>query len=247
MNYGNTNTIIIIVENCDYMFHYKIVFKLFVSFIITVMLMSFIKPEKKKKIIFFGDSITQLGIKPGGYIPQLDTLLKKDGVTDYQLEGAGIGGNKVYDLYLRMDSDVIAKNPDIVFIYIGINDIWHKVTHGTGTDPDKYEVFYKAIIKKLTDKNIKVIVCTPTVIGERNDYSNQQDGELNMYSNIIKNMAKKQSIPVCDLRNAFVKYLQENNPKNLEKGILTLDRVHLNDKGNLLVAQQMLQTLKENK
>jgi len=227
------------------MFHYKIVFKLFVSFIIIVMLMSFIKPDKKKKIIFFGDSITQLGIKPGGYIPQLDTLLKKEGLTDYQLEGAGISGNKVYDLYLRIDSDVIAKNPDIVFIYIGINDIWHKVTHGTGTDPDKYEVFYKAIIKKLTDKNIKVIVCTPTVIGERNDYSNQQDGELNMYSNIIRNMARKQSIPICDLRNAFEKYLTENNSKNLEKGILTLDRVHLNDKGNLLVAQQMLQIIKE--
>lgn len=211
------------------------------------MLMSFIKPDKKKKIIFFGDSITQLGIKPGGYIPQLDTLLKKEGLTDYQLEGAGISGNKVYDLYLRIDSDVIAKNPDIVFIYIGINDIWHKVTHGTGTDPDKYEVFYKAIIKKLTDKNIKVIVCTPTVIGERNDYSNQQDGELNMYSNIIRNMARKQSIPICDLRNAFEKYLTENNSKNLEKGILTLDRVHLNDKGNLLVAQQMLQAIKEMK
>ncbi len=215
--------------------------------ILLVAMMSFIKPDKKKKIIFFGDSITQMGIKPGGYITQLDSLIKKEGIDNYQLEGAGIGGNKVYDLYLRMDTDVLSKNPDIVFIYVGINDIWHKVTHGTGTDPDKYEVFYKAIIKKLTDRNIKVVLCTPTVIGERNDYSNQQDGELNMYSNIIRNIAQKQSIPVCDLRTVFVKYLQENNPTNQEKGILTTDRVHLNDKGNLMVAQQMWKLIKENR
>ncbi len=215
------------------------------SIILLVAMMSFIKPDKKKKIIFFGDSITQMGIKPGGYITQMDSMIKKEGIDNYQLEGAGIGGNKVYDLYLRMDADVLAKNPDIVFIYVGINDIWHKVTHGTGTDPDKFEVFYKAIIKKLTDKKIKVILCTPTVIGERNDYSNQQDGELNMYSNIIRNIAQKQSIPVCDLRTAFVKYLQENNPTNQEKGILTVDKVHLNDKGNVIVAQQMWKVIKE--
>jgi isoamyl acetate esterase len=216
------------------------------AIIFLVAMMSFIKPDKKKKIIFFGDSITQMGIKPGGYITQIDSMIKKEGIDNYQLEGAGIGGNKVYDLYLRMDADVLAKNPDIVFIYVGINDIWHKVTHGTGTDPDKFEIFYKAIIKKLTDRNIKVILCTPTVIGERNDYSNQQDGELNMYSYIIRNIAQKQSIPVCDLRTAFVKYLQENNPTNQEKGILTTDRVHLNDKGNLMVAQQMWKVIKEN-
>ena len=227
------------------MFCRKNVFILSVSCLFLVMLMSFINPDKKKKIIFFGDSITQMGINPRGYIMQLDSLIKKEGIDTYQLEGAGIGGNKVYDLYLRMDTDVLAKNPDIVFIYVGINDIWHKVTHGTGTDPDKYEIFYKAIIKKLTERNIKVVLCTPSVIGERNDYSNQQDGELNMYSNIIRSIAKKQGIPICDLRNIFVKYLQENNPTNQEKGILTTDRVHLNDKGNLLVAQQMLQTLKE--
>ncbi|MEI6184424.1 MAG: GDSL-type esterase/lipase family protein [Bacteroidota bacterium] len=215
------------------------------SVILLVAMMSFIKPDKKKKIIFFGDSITQMGIKPNGYITQMDSMIKKEGIDNYQLEGAGIGGNKVYDLYLRMDADVLAKNPDIVFIYVGINDIWHKVTHGTGTDSDKFEVFYNAIIKKLTDRNIKVILCTPTVIGERNDYSNQQDGELNMYGNIIRNIAQKQSIPVCDLRTAFVKYLQENNPTNQEKGILTVDKVHLNDKGNVIVAQQMWKVIKE--
>ena len=60
----------------------------------------------------------------------------------YELIGAGIGGNKIYDLYLRHEEDVLAKNPNIVIIYVGINDVWHKLGAKTGTDYDKYLKFY---------------------------------------------------------------------------------------------------------
>ena len=213
------------------------------GFFIAIMCMAFTH-FKKTKVVFFGDSITQAGVGPSGYITQLDSLIKQKGLgNDYELVGAGISANKVYDLYLRMETDVLDKNPDVVIIYIGINDVWHKSGSGTGTDDDKFEKFYRAIIKKLTDKNIKVIVCTPSVIGERNDFSNQQDGDLNRYSTIIRNMAKDLSLPVCDLRKDFVTYLQANNPTNAEKGILTTDRVHLNDAGNLFVANEMWQAI----
>ena len=113
--------------------------------------------QKTKRIVFFGDSITRQVCNPGLYY-QNRRGAKKKGIADqYELIGAGIGGNKVYDLYLRMEDDVLAKNPDIVVIWIGVNDVWHKQTYGTGTDPDKFEKFYNAIIKKLQAKNIRVI------------------------------------------------------------------------------------------
>lgn len=206
--------------------------------------LSFTTPPKKIKVVFFGDSITQAGIQPAGYITKLDSVIKQSHLPDsIELAGAGIGGNKVYDLYLRMEDDVLKKNPDVVVIYVGINDVWHKASSGTGTDPDKFERFYRAIIKKMQDKNIKVLLCTPSVIGERNDNSNQQDGDLNQYSTIIRTMAKDLSLPVCDLHKAFADYLKVNNPANQEKGILTLDRVHLNEKGNLFVAMEMWKAL----
>jgi lysophospholipase L1-like esterase len=206
--------------------------------------LSFTTAPKKIKVVFFGDSITQAGVQPAGYITKLDSVIKQSHLPDsIELAGAGIGGNKVYDLYLRMEDDVLKKNPDVVVIYVGINDVWHKASSGTGTDPDKFERFYRAIIKKLQDKNIKVLLCTPSVIGERNDNSNQQDGDLNQYSTIIRTMSKDLSLPVCDLHKAFADYLKVNNPANLEKGILTLDRVHLNEKGNLFVAMEMWKAL----
>ncbi len=202
--------------------------------------------DKTKKVVFFGDSITQAGVAPNGYITMMKSMLKaEDDSASYDLIGAGIGGNKVYDLYLRMDSDVLAKSPDIVVIYIGVNDVWHKATSGTGTDPDKFEKFYRAIIKKLQADNAKVILVTPATIGEKKNYVNQQDGDLNKYSGIIKNIGRDVHVPVVDLRTLFENYEQEHNTNDVDRGVLTLDGVHLNDTGNKLVAETLLQAIKD--
>ncbi|GAB3929651.1 SGNH/GDSL hydrolase family protein [Larkinella terrae] len=197
-------------------------------------------PSKPTRVVFFGDSITQAGVSPGGYITRIGDMLKKQNLAnEYELIGAGIGGNKIYDLFLRMDDDVLAKQPTITFVYVGVNDVWHKRTYGTGTDPDKFVKFYDAVIKKLQNAGSKVILCTPAVIGEKTDYSNDQDGDLQQYSKLIRDLAAKHQLPLCDLRKAFLDYNLKNNPNNAEKGILTTDRVHLNDTGNQLVADEM--------
>ncbi len=200
--------------------------------------------DKKRKIIFFGDSITEAGVKPGGYIKRIDSLLAAQGMGEqFELVGAGISGNKIYDLFLRMQNDVLDQKPDIVVIYIGVNDVWHKRLAGTGTDADRFERFYTAILRKLSAENIKAIVCTPAVIGERTDFSNEQDGELNNFSNIIRRIAVANKVPVVDLRKAFLDYNLKNNLSNKESGILTTDRVHLNAKGNETVAEEMLKVI----
>lgn len=203
-----------------------------------LLLMAFMQPNKTT-VIFFGDSITQAAVNPGGYIMRIDSMCKQRGNCNYELIGAGIGGNKVYDLYLRMERDVLVKNPDLVVIYIGVNDVWHKSSSGTGTDANKFEAFYQAIIDKMKEKNIKVILCTPAVIGEKTDYSNSQDGDLNEYSKIIRTLATTNGLPLIDLRKAFLDYNLKHNTANKGQGILTTDRVHLNAKGNQMVADEM--------
>ncbi len=200
--------------------------------------------QDKKKVIFFGDSITQAGVEPGGYITELKKLLEGSGMQhQFELAGAGIGGNKVYDLYLRLEDDVLSKDPDIVVIWVGVNDVWHKRSHGTGTDADKFVRFYNALIKKLKARNIRVIICTPAVIGERTDHSNELDGDLNHYAQLIRNIAKDNAVELLDLRKHFLDYNLKHNTENRESGILTTDRVHLNAQGNKLVAEAMKSAL----
>ena len=201
--------------------------------------------QKKTKVIFFGDSITQAGVQPTGYITKVGELCRAENKGDqYEFIGAGIGGNKVYDLYLRMDDDVLSKSPDVVVIYVGVNDVWHKSSYGTGTDPDKFEKFYQAVIDKIVSKGSKIILTTPAAIGEKTDFTNQQDGDLNKYSYIIRSLAKKNNLPVVDLRKTLLEYDLHNNPENKDRGILTTDGVHLNDKGNQFVAGEMWKAIK---
>lgn len=205
------------------------------------------KQEKKSRILFFGDSITLMGTNKGGYIDLLINDLEKKGMADqFEILASGVGYNKVYDLYLRMEEDVLAKNPDKVFIWIGVNDVGHK-SSGTGTDPDKFEKFYEAIIKKMQAKNMKLVLCTPAVICERNDYTNQQDGDLNYYAVIIRNLAKKFNCEILDFRKIFHAYEVNHNSGNLESGTLTTDKIHLNAAGNKLVADEVMKVLSGNR
>lgn len=199
---------------------------------------------KKTRIIFFGDSITQMGVSKGGYIWRMQQALDEKKLADqYELIGAGIGGNKVYDLYLRMEDDVLAKQPDIVVIYIGVNDVWHKSSLGTGTDLDKFEKFYKAIIKKLQQQQIKVVLATPAGIGELKNNANPQDADLNKYSDVIRKLAADNQLTLVDLRRQWQDYNEQHNTANQAQGILSTDRVHLNDTGNQWVANAMMEAL----
>ncbi|TAD82524.1 MAG: G-D-S-L family lipolytic protein [Bacteroidetes bacterium] len=200
--------------------------------------------QQPKTIVFFGDSITEAGVQPGGYINLLQQRLEQQNrAGGYNLVGAGISGNKVYDLYLRMEADVLAAKPTMVVVYIGVNDVWHKSLLRTGTDADKFEAFYQAIIKKLQQQNIEVVLCTPAAIGEQKQGQNPMDKDLDAYSAIIRQLASKNKCKLVDLREMFVNYSLANNSTNMYAGMLTTDGVHLNPKGNALLAEQFLKIL----
>ena len=220
-------------------------FIVFSAFIAVIVFLSAFTVMQKKKIIFFGDSITQAGVAPNGYITLLQQMLVKNGKDKaFDLIGAGIGGNKIYDLYLRLEDDVLSKKPDLVFIYVGINDVWHKRSYGTGTDPDKFEKFYNKIIDKIQSTGAKVVICTPTVVGEKKGYVNELDGDLNKYSEIVRQIAKNKKVELIDLHKTIVDYINAHNPENKNSGILTTDGVHMHDDGNRFFAAQFWKDIK---
>lgn len=202
--------------------------------------------KKDDKIVMLGDSITAGGSSPKGFITLMQKAIdEKHKDLGVKLVNKGISGNKVTDLQHRLQKDVLDLKPNVVFIYIGINDVWHWDLGGShkGTTPEQFEGGLKEIIGKIKAGGARVILCTPTVIGEKTDGSNKQDKMLGEYSELSRKVAAETSVELCDLNKAFAAYLKEHNKDNKEKGVLTSDRVHLKDEGNALVAQTMLKGL----
>ena len=209
-----------------------------------------INDNQPAKIVFLGDSITQQAEDfEDGFI----SLIRQNLVQDkFELVGKGISGNKVSDLLTRYKSDVIDLNPDIVFIYIGINDVWHKYDFGTGSDIDLYEKGLRTIISDIKSLGSKIVLCTPTVIGENtgdfvlgNQFKDvetmeKMNGDLDTFSEVVRKLSNEYETELLDLRKIFMDYLAENNINNDAAGILTTDGVHLNKQGNKLIADQMI-------
>lgn len=196
-----------------------------------------------ERIVFLGDSITQGGVAPNGYV----TLVKQAIAEKYpelkvEVIGAGISGNKVPDLENRLERDVLSKKPTTVIIYIGINDVWHS-QGGKGTSKEAFDKGLRNIIGQIQAAGAKVILCTASVIGEKKESGNDLDKMLDEYCEVSRTVAKETKSQLLDLRAAFLSFLKQNNSENVAKGILTSDGVHLNSAGNKFVAEQMLLAL----
>jgi lysophospholipase L1-like esterase len=209
------------------------------------------------KVVFLGDSITQQGenFEGEGTYKGFITSLRENVSQEVELINKGIGGNKVPDLLLRYNDDVLKLKPNIVFIYIGINDVWHKYDWGSGTDIDIYEKGLRKIITDIKAVGAKIILCTPTVIGENNgefklnnnfkdiDTMEIMNKDLDAFSDVVRNLSSEFNTDLLDLRKKFKEYISENNDQNMPKGVLTSDGVHLNNEGNKLIADAMIKFL----
>ncbi len=213
--------------------------------------------SNSSKVIFLGDSITQAGESEEGEgtYKGFITSLKENIGQEMELINKGISGNKVPDLLLRYKNDVLELKPNIVFIYIGINDVWHKYDWGSGTDIDIYENGLRKIISEIKTTGAKIILCTPTVIGENigefklvNKFkyietTDIMNNDLDAFSDVVRNLSSEFNTELLDLRKKFKDYISKNNMENLSKGILTYDGVHLNNEGNKLIADEMIKFL----
>ena len=201
--------------------------------------------QKAERIVFLGDSITHFGERPKGYITIIKgTLNEKHKDLGIEILGAGVVGNKVTDLQRRLEKDVLAKKPTLVVIYIGINDVWHddKIV-ARGTSKEDFAAGLKDLIAKIHAAGARVVLCTPSVIGEKKPGTNKLDAQLDEFAEISRKVAKETNVPLCDLRKVFQDYLTKNNVEDKDHGVLTIDRAHMNDAGNKLVAETILSAI----
>jgi acyl-CoA thioesterase-1 len=124
--------------------------------------------------IFIGDSITDSGRTEcpeaigSGYVRDVRNWLRASlPAKAPQIINKGISGNTILDLQRRWESDVIANEPQLVSVFIGINDVWRALDgQGGGTSIKKYSESYADILRRLKSACplATIVLCEPSAI-----------------------------------------------------------------------------------
>lgn len=102
-------------------------------------------------VVFVGDSITDCGRRtdPEGLGTGYVRILA--GLIDEPVVNAGMSGDRAVDLRRRWSTDVIAHAPDMLTVYVGINDTWRRYDSGDPTTAEDFERDYRAMLQSAVD------------------------------------------------------------------------------------------------
>jgi len=158
------------------------------------------------RVVCLGDSLTE-GAYGGSYFDALRHL--RPGLA---LINRGVGGDTIVNLLARLDDDVLALQPDGVFVMIGGNDAISysqplvrsyyrnaKDVPGGVVAPADFTRAYRELLERLLQAHILVWVGLPPVEANRILVET-----LAIYSAGARETARAYGVPVLDLAAEFV-------------------------------------------
>ena len=205
-----------------------------------------------KTILFQGDSITESGRyrqnpknMGSGYAAMAAGWVEYEHPGEYTCLNRGIGGDRITDLYAKIQENLINLKPDIVSILIGVNDIWGGVTDDIGNSPEKFERVYRWIVREIQEKlpETKILLLGPYVIeGSGTCNSEEYPNRWELMRDGVAEMAKATQRVAEDFSLAYVP-LQEAFDEALTKApstYWTIEGVHPTPAGYEIIKRQWL-------
>jgi len=207
------------------------------------------KIAKNSKLVFIGDSITDVGrAQPGGeglfgalgtgYVAQVDALLGAfTPEAMIRVVNKGTSGNTVRELKARWDADVIDIKPNWLSILIGINDVWRQFDlpwqHEIHVGIEEYEETLDELVSRTKPQLDGLVLMSPYFIEP-----NKKDGmraAMDRYGAVVKKVAAKHDAIYVDLQAGFDRVLETHYAATL-----AWDRVHPGQSGHMVIARSFL-------
>jgi lysophospholipase L1-like esterase len=167
------------------------------------------------KIVFIGDSIT--AAVPG--VSFVDKVAKA--YPQHEILNYGKGGDTVQSILTRLQEMRIASDIDVIFLLIGVNDVfvktgwWHPTLKLVMKQPwvkNKQEFYlaYHKLIEFLLPYTKQLVLLPPLLVGE--DLTNPSNQLLQEYFAELKELIERYQLPVLDVRASFEDYLKDKTP-----------------------------------
>lgn len=200
-----------------------------------------IKISKDSRILFIGDSITdvkfnsrfrfKLKVK-NIYATQLKKKFRKYS-KKINVDIKGIASNRTYHVYDRLTKDCINLKPDVVIMLIGVNDAWENYC------PENYppllrpmEPHIREIFRRLRAElpDAQILYIMPFLIDaveEKFPFHKM----LDEYRELLKTVALEHGATVIDMQKIFNEAQKTTAPKDL-----AVDGIHPTNLGHKVMA-----------
>jgi lysophospholipase L1-like esterase len=210
------------------------------------------------KLLFIGDSITDAGREPmgepapwgsaglgRGYVSLIESWLLATRPQDrLRVFNRGTSGNTVLDLAARWQADVLDLKPDLVSIFIGVNDVWRQFDTPLRTEthvlPDRYEQTLESLVARtlptLPSGARGLLLATPFFF-EANR-ADPMRARMDEYGAIVRRLAAKHGATFVDTQAAIDAVLAHVHPMSL-----AWDRIHPQPAGHMILARAFLAAL----
>lgn len=206
-----------------------------------------IKLNKNSKVLFIGDSITdvkfnlRMANKIKGrsiYALQLKKIFRK--YSKYiKVDIKGIASNRTYHVYDRLTKDCINLKPDVIIMLIGVNDAWENYV------PEDYppllrpmEPHFREIFRRIRTElpDTQVLYLMPFMIDAVEEKLPFRK-TLDEFRERLRSIAEENGASILDLQEEFYKAQKETEPK-----LLAIDGIHPTNLGHKVIADAV-QTL----
>ncbi len=186
-----------------------------------------IETDPRKKIIFFGDSLTAgMGLNGSeeSYVALLEEKLKNDGL-DLKVINAGLSGDTTSGGIARLDWS-ISKGVDYFVLELGANDGMR------GIDTALIETNLKKIISRVRKKNPDVRILLVRML----TFPNLGPAYVKKFDSIYPRLAKEENILLSPFLLEKVAGVKDLNQK---------DGIHPTAEGHKLVAETLYPSVKK--
>ena len=207
------------------------------------------------KIIFFGDSATDAkrirttddagrvpetySIEPNtygsGYVFLTAAQLFYEKPQYYQILNRGIGGDRLPQLYARIQLDVWNEKPDVLSIWVGGNDL-PREKNPNFTDVDRWTKIYRMMIQDTLERlpDTKIMICEPFWPREETRHL------VKPYAEAAKKLAEEFNLPYVTLQEKLLKAVDVYGLENI-----FYDGIHPNIVASKIIADEWIRVFKE--
>jgi acyl-CoA thioesterase-1 len=189
-------------------------------------------------ILFIGDSITDAGRHQDpehlgfGFVRMAAAELATQGDARPVIN-AGVGGDRTVDLRARWETDALDPAPELLTVYVGINDTWRRYDDDDPTSADDFAATYWTLLDDAQERlSPRMILVEPFVMPVTSEQQRWGAEDLDAKRRVVADLAAQFGAAFVPLQSLLMDAAEQNGGA----AAIAADGVHPTELGATLIA-----------